>query len=467
MAELLEPHATRATELPDTPDLPAKPRLLDQMRASMRTRHYSLRTEKTYTYWVRYYIHWHGMRHPRDMGAREIGEFLSMLANAKNVAPSTQNQALAALLYLYKNVLDMDLPWIDGIARAKKSTRLPVVLTQAEVQRVLANTTGTTGLIIRLMYGTGMRLMEAMRLRVNDIEFDAHIILVRDGKGGKDRVVPLPSSLIKTLRDQIAARRKLHDIDLARGMVDVQLPHALARKYPNAPREWAWQYVFAAADYSIDPQSRAKRRHHLHEKTVQRAMRQAVRDAGIDKPACCHTLRHSFATHNFVAFICNRRNINNLHVIEHLIRHRKREARIRMRGAYLCFGELLAGRFMYPHYKKPPRKKLEFGGLGAGLSAIVTAPDPVFVATVQPDHEPGFSAPDVHAFEATAIPDVYASFVYPDGAVTDESLPPAPILNTFAPAVLGVMLGESGVHPSEPVAVVAVASCGVVVSTPL
>ena len=297
MTETMERNETRTATLSDAPEVPAKPRLLDQLRASIRTKHYSLRTEKTYAYWVRYYIHWHGMRHPRDMGGVEINEFLSMLANTKNVAASTQNQALAALLYLYKNVLDMDLPWIDGIERAKRAPRLPVVLTQAEVGRVLSHVTGTTGLIIRLLYGTGMRLMEAMRLRIKDVEFDGRIILVRDGKGGKDRVVPLPESLVKPLRDQIAARLKMHHVDLARGMVDVQLPHALARKYPNAPREWAWQYVFAAADYSIDPQSGAKRRHHLHEKNIQRAMHAAVLAAGIDKPASCHTLRHSFATH--------------------------------------------------------------------------------------------------------------------------------------------------------------------------
>lgn len=297
MTETAERNETRTATLLDALEAPAKPRLLDQLRASIRTKHYSLRTEKTYIYWVRYYIHWHGMRHPRDMGGAEIKAFLSMLANARNVSASTQNQALAALLYLYKNVLDMDLPWIDGIERAKRAPRLPVVLTQAEVGRVLAHTTGTPGLIIRLLYGTGMRLMEAMRLRVKDVEFDQRIILVRDGKGGKDRVVPLPESLVQPLRDQIAARLKMHHVDLARGMVDVQLPHALARKYPNAPREWAWQYVFAAADYSIDPQSGAKRRHHLHEKNIQRAMHAAVLAAGIDKPASCHTLRHSFATH--------------------------------------------------------------------------------------------------------------------------------------------------------------------------
>jgi integron integrase len=263
----------------------------------MRTKHYSLRTEKTYLYWILFYIRWHGTRHPKDMGGPEVEAFLSHLATARQVSASTQNQALAALLFLYREVLDIDLPWLDGITRAKKSTRLPVVLTQVEVQSLIRQTNGTSGLIIRLLYGTGMRLMEAMRLRVKDIDFGANIILVRSGKGEKDRVVPLPASLIEPLRAQLAARLKMHHVDQARGMVDVELPYALARKYPNAPREWAWQYVFAAADYSTDPRSGAKRRHHIHEKTIQRAMHAAIGVAGINKPASCHTLRHSFATH--------------------------------------------------------------------------------------------------------------------------------------------------------------------------
>lgn len=294
---MIETAESTATPEQDTALAPPKPRLLDQMRAAIRVKHYSLRTEKTYLAWVRQFIRWSGMRHPADMGAAEIEAFLSMLANQRDVAASTQNQALSALLFLYKQVLGVDLPWLDGITRAKKPARLPVVLSQAEVASVLAHTRGTSGLIIRLLYGTGMRLMEAMRLRIKDIEFASSFILVRGGKGDKDRVVPLPQSLVQPLRDQIAARRKLHDIDLARGMVDVELPHALWKKYPNAPKEWAWQYVFAAADYSTDPRTSVVRRHHLHEKTIQRAMRAAVIAADIHKPASCHTLRHSFATH--------------------------------------------------------------------------------------------------------------------------------------------------------------------------
>jgi len=294
---MTETSETNATHQQDTATAPPKPRLLDQMRAAIRVKHYSLRTEKTYLSWVRHYIHWSGLRHPADMGAAEVEAFLSMLANQRDVAASTQNQALAALLFLYKQVLGIDLPWLDGITRAKKPARLPVVLSQAEVRTVLGNTKGVNGLIIRMLYGTGMRLMEGLRLRVKDIDFDRAIILVRDGKGGKDRVVPLPATLVQPLRDQLAARLKMHSIDLARGMVDVELPHALWRKYPNAPKEWAWQYVFAAADYSTDPRTGVIRRHHIHEKTIQRAMRAAVVAAGIHKPASCHTLRHSFATH--------------------------------------------------------------------------------------------------------------------------------------------------------------------------
>lgn len=294
---MIETAEANATPQQDTVLAPPKPRLLDQMREVIRVKHYSLRTEKTYLSWVRNFIHWSGLRHPADMGAPEIEAFLSMLANQRDVAASTQNQALAALLFLYKQVLGVDMPWLDGITRAKKPARLPVVLSQSEVRAVLGNTKGVNGLIISMLYGTGMRLMEGLRLRVKDVDFDSAIILVRDGKGGKDRVVPLPASLVQALRHQLAARRKMHDVDMARGMVDVELPHALWKKYPNAPKEWAWQYVFAAADYSTDPRTGVIRRHHIHEKTIQRAMRAAVIAAGIHKPASCHTLRHSFATH--------------------------------------------------------------------------------------------------------------------------------------------------------------------------
>jgi len=241
MTEIIHRDATPTAVKLDT----TKPRLLDQVRAVMRTLHYAYRTEQTYIYWIRFFIHWHGLKHPKDMGAAEVESFLSMLANARDVAASTQNQALAALLFLYRRVLGIELPWLDGLTRAKKPARLPVVLTQAEVRGLLRHVDGIPGLIIKLLYGTGMRLMEALRLRVKDIDFGARIILVRGGKGDKDRTVPLPDSLIAPLRQQMDKRLQMHNLDLARGMVDVELPHALARKYPNAPREWAWQYVFA------------------------------------------------------------------------------------------------------------------------------------------------------------------------------------------------------------------------------
>lgn len=297
MIDLAERNATATAAKQDTTPVSDKPRLLEQMRALIRVKHYSLRTEKTYLYWVKFFIRWSGMRHPADMGAPEIESFLSMLANERNVAASTQNQALAALLFLYRDLLDIDLPWLDGITRAKKPARLPVVLSQAEVAAVLQHAHGMHGLIIRMLYGTGMRLMEAMRLRVKDIDFDSRIIIVRGGKGDKDRVVPLPTTLIQPLRDQLAARLKLHHIDQACGMVDVDLPHALGKKYPNAHKELAWQFVFATQNYVRDPRSGVMRRHHIHEKGVQRAMRAAVVAASIHKPASCHTLRHSFATH--------------------------------------------------------------------------------------------------------------------------------------------------------------------------
>lgn len=294
MAEVLQ---QTATAKPDPTTMSAKPRLLEQVAAAIRVRHYSLRTERTYCGWVKDFVRWSGLRHPSEMGAAEVEAYLSMLATQRNVSGSTQNQALAALLFLYKNVLGVELPWLDNLTRAKKAARLPVVLSQAEVAAILARTNGLNGLVIRLLYGSGMRLMEALRLRVKDLDFAANIILVRGGKGDKDRVVPLPASLADALRDQLAQRQKMHNIDLARGMVDVELPNALARKYPNAAKEWIWQYLFAAADYSTDPRTGAHRRHHLHEKGIQRAMRRAVLDARITKPASCHTLRHSFATH--------------------------------------------------------------------------------------------------------------------------------------------------------------------------
>lgn len=275
-----------------------RPRLLDQVRAAIRTRHYSLRTEEAYVHWTKRFILFHGKRHPKDMSAPEIEAFLSALATDRHVAASTQSQALAALLFLYRHVLDQDLPWLDNITRAKPSKHLPTVLTQVETNALLRHLPAdTNGLVIRFLYGTGMRLLEGLRLRVKDIDFSARTVTIRDGKGGKDRVTMLPESLSAPLREHLAARRMWHDTDLATGHADVELPDALRRKYPRAPMEWAWQYVFAAPGYSTDPRSGIVRRHHWAERNIQRTVKRAAAAAGIAKPVHPHTLRHSFATH--------------------------------------------------------------------------------------------------------------------------------------------------------------------------
>ncbi|MGZ8219937.1 integron integrase [Methylomagnum sp.] len=276
---------------------PTPPKLLDQVRAKLRLKHYSLRTERAYTDWIKRYILFHGKRHPKDMGAPEIQAFLSHLATERDVAASTQNQALAALLFLYKEVLDLDLPRLNDIERAKRPQRLPTVLTVREVGAVLDRLDGTLGLMIRLLYGTGMRLMECVRLRVKDVDFEMRQLTVRDGKGGKDRVTMLPALLAEPLKAHLEQVRALHRADLAEGGGEVWLPDALAVKYPNAPREWGWQYVFPARSLSVDPRSGRRRRHHVDEKALQRAVKKAVQATGLGKPVSPHTLRHSFATH--------------------------------------------------------------------------------------------------------------------------------------------------------------------------
>ena len=273
-------------------------KLEQQIREACRTRHYSLSTERVYVSWYKRFVRWAGLKHPATLGGDSVERWLSHLATEGEVSASTQRQALAAILFLYQQVLGMKLPWLDNVTRAKQSQRLPCVLTRPEVQRVLAQLPDSApGIILRLCYGAGLRLSEGLRLRVKDVDLDQRTVTVRAGKGDKDRVTVLPASLVPAFAQQLAQRRKLHDVDLARGMVDVELPHALAKKYPNACREWGWQWVFAAADYSTDPRTGSRRRHHAHPKTVQRYMQQAVRQAGVHKPATVHTLRHSFATH--------------------------------------------------------------------------------------------------------------------------------------------------------------------------
>jgi len=271
--------------------------LLEQVRARIRVKHFSVRTEQAYCDWIKRFVIFHGKRHPLELGAQEVAAFLTSLAVQARVAASTQNQAKSSLLFLYKEVLGAELPWLDGIETAKAPLRLPVVLTRDEVASVLARLEGVHRLIGALLYGTGLRIMEAMRLRVKDIEFSRREILVRDGKGNKDRVTMQPLRLVGPMREQVEHARELHRSDLADGFGAVWLPFALDRKYPHAAREWGWQYVFRAAARSIDPRDGTERRHHLTDQLFQRAMKHAVRGTGIAKPATPHTLRHSFATH--------------------------------------------------------------------------------------------------------------------------------------------------------------------------
>lgn len=280
-----------------TPQTTPPPKLLDQVRDRLRVKHYSIRTETQYLQWIRRFILFHGKRHPREMGAVEVEAFLTHLAVAGRVAAATQNQALSALLFLYREVLNIDLPWLDKVVRAKQPQRLPVVLTRQEVTAILDRMTGVHGLMARLLYGTGMRLMECVRLRVKDVDFEQAEIVVRDGKGAKDRITMLPQSLIAPLHDHLRWRRQLFEDDKAKGRAAVYLPDALDRKYPNAAVDWPWQYIFPSGSYSIDPRSGEERRHHMDEKLLQRAVKKALQASGLAKLATPHTFRHSFATH--------------------------------------------------------------------------------------------------------------------------------------------------------------------------
>jgi integron integrase len=273
------------------------PKLLDQVRGKIRLKHYSIRTEQAYTDWIKRFILHFGKKHPHTMGAAEVEQFLTHLAVNGKVAASTQNQARCALLFLYKEVLAIELPWLDKVEQAKTPKRLPVVLNRDEVQAILLRLSGTQWLIASLLYGTGMRIMECLRLRVQDIDFKRREILIRDGKGFKDRVTMLPVSLSAALQTHLDKVRTLHESDLVKGFGAVYLPYALERKYPNAAKEWIWQYVFPTAKISTDPRTKVVRRHHVQEQAIQRAVKQAVRDADLTKAATPHTFRHSFATH--------------------------------------------------------------------------------------------------------------------------------------------------------------------------
>jgi integron integrase len=275
----------------------SKPKLLDCVHAVARMRHLSLGTERAYSDRIKRFILFHKKRHPQEMGTDEIRQFLSHLAVDGNVAASTQNVALCALLFLYRDVLGVELPYVDGIQRAKRPARILVVFTRAAAAALLSRLSGTYKLIAGLLYGSWLRLMEALRLRVKDLDFNYVEILVRDGKGEKDRRTILPRPLVESLRKQLDGVKVLHEQDLREGFGDVYLPYALARKYPNAAREWAWQYVFPSSKLSVDPRSGVTRRHHASSDSVQREVKRAIRLARITKRGGCHTLRHSFATH--------------------------------------------------------------------------------------------------------------------------------------------------------------------------
>ena len=280
-----------------SPPVPPKPKLLDQVRQAIRTRQYSYKTEKAYVGWIRRFIFFHNKRHPVDMGEAEIASFLSSLATDRRVSASTQNQALNALLFLYHQVLFKKVGYVQGVVRARQPRRLPVVLTRGEVRSILGQLQGSDWIMTTLLYGAGLRLMECLRLRVKDIDSTTNQILIRDGKGQKDRVTMLPATAREPLRQHLEEVKRQYQKDLKSGYIGASLPYALERKYPNAPKEWGWQYVFPASRLCADPRWGVARRHHLHESVLQRSVKEAVRSAGIAKLAGCHTFRHSFATH--------------------------------------------------------------------------------------------------------------------------------------------------------------------------
>ena len=279
------------------PETPKPRRLLAAVRETIRLKHYSLRTEETYVHWIKRFIYFHGKRHPRDMGAAEVTAFLNHLVTSRDIAASTQNQALSALLFLYREVLAEPLAWLDGVVRVKRPARVPTVLSPPEASALLAGMTGTKWLMAAQLYGAGLRLRECLTLRVKDVDFDYRQVVVRQGKGAKDRRTLLPGVTMEPLRAHLARVKALHEKDLAAGYGDVELPHALSVKYPNAGRQWGWQFVFPSHKMSADPRSGVIRRHHVYENYVIRGVKQAAHAARIVKHVSCHTLRHSFATH--------------------------------------------------------------------------------------------------------------------------------------------------------------------------
>jgi integron integrase len=280
-----------------SPSSASKPKLIDQVRDAIRMRHYSPKTEDSYVHWIKRFIFFHDKRHPAEMGEKEIAQFLSSLASELHVSASTQNQALNAVLFLYRDVLRKEIGYIDGVVRAKRPHRLPVVLTRQEVKSILGILDHSDWLMVVLLYGAGLRLMECLHLRVKDIDFTSNQIVIRAGKGDKDRHTMLPGAVKEHLANHLELMKEQHRRDLEHGMGRVALPNALDRKYPNAGKEWGWQWVFPATSHYIDRTTGEKRRHHLHESVLQKAVKQAVREAGISKPATPHTFRHSFATH--------------------------------------------------------------------------------------------------------------------------------------------------------------------------
>ncbi len=311
-----------------------KPRLMVRVHEILRARHYSRRTEEAYTMWIKRYIFFHNKRHPASMGGEEVNAFLTYLATDQNVSASTQNQALGALLFLYRYVLEDPLPWLNDVVRASRPVRLPVVLTPEEVRRVLMHLAGPAHLVALLLYGGGLRLLEGLMLRVKDLDFDRGQIHVRDPKGRRDRHTMLPQMVVPLLRHQLELAREIHNQDLEKGFGSVWIPEAIERKIPTAPRAWGWQWVFPASSRYKEATG-MQRRHHLHESVLQRAVKRATRDAGLDKRVTCHTFRHSFATHllerghdiRTVQELLGHRDVTTTMIYTHVLRYGARGVR--------------------------------------------------------------------------------------------------------------------------------------------